>query len=152
MRALIWVMAPLLIICMLLASRFVSWERLKGEDPVVVEYVNEGTSLLEGINPDYQGAADAFTHAIEKSPKHAVAVIRRGLAYYRLEEYDKAIADYNLAIKLKRYQAEAYFSRGDAYRELEGLSSSHCGLHNIDQGKMGGVCHMEKGGSLFTNR
>ena len=95
MRALIWIMAPLLIICVLLASRFVSWERLKEEDPVVVEYVNEGTSLLEGISPDYQGAVDAFTHAIEMNTEHALAVIRRGLAYYRLGEFRKAIADYN---------------------------------------------------------
>ena len=42
MRTLIWIMAPLLIVCILLASRFVSWERLKGEDPAVAEYVNTG--------------------------------------------------------------------------------------------------------------
>ena len=60
----------------------------------------------------------AFTRAIEKDPEHALAVIRRGLAYYRLGEYRKAISDYDRAIELKRYQADAYYSRGDAYREL----------------------------------
>ena len=119
MRALIWIMAPLLIICVLLASRFVSWERLKGDDPVVAEYVNEGTFLLQSTNHDYEGAVNAFSRAIERNPKHALAVIRRGLAYYRLGEYRNAIADYDRVLKLKRYQAEAYFSRGDAYRELK---------------------------------
>ena len=118
MRSLIWIMVPLLIICILLASRFVSWERLKGEDPEVAEYVNEGTALLQGVNPDYQGAAQAFARAVEKNPNHALAVIRRGLAYYRLGEYRKAISDYDRAIELKRYQADVYYSRGDAHREL----------------------------------
>ena len=119
MRALIWIMVPLLIICVLLASRFVSWERLKGDTPQVVEYVNEGTALLRGTSRDYQGAIRAFSRAIEQNPKHALAIIRRGLAYYRLGEYRKAIADYNRALKLKRYQADAYYSRGDAHRELK---------------------------------
>jgi len=119
MRALIWVMAPLLIICMLLASRFVSWERIKGDDPMVMEYINQGTSLLQGTNHDYHGAVHAFTRAIEKNPNHALAVIRRGLAHYRLGEYREAIADFDRVLKLKRYKAEAYYSRGDAYRELE---------------------------------
>lgn len=118
MRALIWIMVPLLIICVLLASRFVSWERLKGDTPQVVEYVNEGTALLQGTSRDYQAAIRAFSRAIEQNPKHALAIIRRGLAYYRLGEYRKAIADYNRALKLKRYKADAYYSRGDAYREL----------------------------------
>ena len=48
MRALIWIMTPLLIICILLASRFVSWERLKREDPEASKYVTEGTASLEG--------------------------------------------------------------------------------------------------------
>ena len=118
MRALIWIMTPLLIICILLASRFVSWERLKREDPEASKYVTEGTASLEGTAPDYQNAVQAFTRAIEKNPEYVVAVIRRGLAYYRLGEYHKAIADYNQVLKLKRYQADAYYSRGDAYREL----------------------------------
>ena len=99
---------------------------------------NEGTTLLQGVNPDYQGAAQAFARAIEKNPNHALAVIRRGLAYYRLGEYRKAISDYDRAIELKRYQADAYYSRGDAYRELGDYQQAIADYAASIEGEVGG--------------
>lgn len=43
---------------------------------------------------------------------------KRGFAYKRVKEYDRAIADYNHAIELSPHYARAYASRGSAYRSL----------------------------------
>ncbi len=117
MRALIWIMLPLLIVSVVLASRFVGFRSLQKADPEIVKYVVEGTRLLNASS-DYGEAIDVLTLAIEKDPRHAIAFIRRGLAYYYLGEYDKAINDYNETLKLARYQADAYYCRGDAYQQL----------------------------------
>ncbi len=47
MRMLLYLVLPLLVICALIASRFVSWDSLKGEDPEALKYVTEGTALLQ---------------------------------------------------------------------------------------------------------
>ena len=117
-RLLIYVMLPLLIICTLISTRFVSWDSLKGENPDAFRAAAEGTALLQRPGGNYQQAADAFTRAIEKDPKYAAAYIKRGLAYYRLEAYPKAIADYTQTLDLRRYTADAYYSRGYVHRAL----------------------------------
>ena len=124
MRPLIWIMSPLLIVCILLASRLVNWDDLKKEDPEALRYVTEGTALLQDANGDYQGAVDAFSHAIQQDSTYATALIRRGLAYYYRGEYDKAIADYNQTLKLKRYRGDAYRGLGDHQRAIEDYAAS----------------------------
>lgn len=117
MRPLIYIMTPVLIITILLASRFVTWDAIKGENPQAQEYVQKGTlSLRTWKIPQ---AITAFTQAIEIEPQYAEAYVKRGLAYYRAGAYKTAIADYTRALELKRYQADAYASRGDAYRALD---------------------------------
>ena len=117
MRPLIYIMTPVLILTVLLASRFVTWDAIKGENPQAREYVQKGTlSLRTWKIPQ---AIAAFTQAIEIEPRYAEAYAKRGLAYYRAGNYKTAIADYNRTLELKRYQADAYASRGDAYRALE---------------------------------
>ena len=49
------------------------------------------------------------------NPDLAEAYHNRGLAWAEKDEYDKAIADYSEAIRLKPDYAKAYFNRGIAY-------------------------------------
>ena len=56
-----------------------------------------------------------LTKAIELNPKDANAYYKRGTAYYKLKEYDKAIADYNRAIELDPKNAETSYIPGIAY-------------------------------------
>ena len=118
-RLLLYVMLPVLIACALIASRFVSWDRLKGEDPKALQFVVKGTELLsQQTDRDNRSAISAFTRAVEISPEYAEAYVKRGLAHYRLGEYRKAIDDYTQTLSLNRYAADAYYSRGDAHRAL----------------------------------
>lgn len=119
MRPLIYIMTPVLILTILLASRFVTWEAIKGVDRQAEIYVQEGTVSLRSWK--LPQAINAFTRAIEIEPKYAEAYVKRGLAYYRSEQYKTAIADYTETLKLKRYQADAYASRADAYQSLGDL-------------------------------
>ena len=117
MRPLIYIMTPVLIVTILLASRFVTWDAIKGMDRQAQIYVQEGTASLRSWK--LPQAIKAFTRAIEIEPRYAEAYVKRGLAYYRSAQYKIAIADYTQTLKLKRYQADAYASRGDAHRALK---------------------------------
>ena len=117
MRPLIYIMTPVLILTIILASRFVTWDAVKGENPQARAYVQDGTLSLRAWKTSQ--AIAAFTQAIEIEPQYAEAYVKRGLAYYRVGKYKAAIADYSRTLELKRYQADAYASRGDAYRALD---------------------------------
>ena len=119
MRPLIYIMTPVLILTIFLASRFVTWDAIKGVDQQAQLYVQEGTTSLRSWK--LPQAIKAFTRAIEIEPRYAEAYVKRGLAYYRSAQYETAIADYTETLKLKRYQADAYASRGDAYQSLGDL-------------------------------
>ena len=116
MRALIYIMTPILILTIILASRFVTWDKLKGVDNKAVKHLTYGTQLLrEGKT--YQAIA-ALTRAIEIEPKYAEAYINRGRVYYYLALYKEAITDYTQTLSLKQYAVDAYASRGDVYHSL----------------------------------
>ena len=119
MRPLIYIMTPVLILTILLASRFVTWDAVKGVDRQAQLYVQEGSASLRSWK--LPQAIKAFTRAIEIEPRYAEAYVKRGLAYYRSAQYETAIADYTETLKLKRYQADAHASRGDAYQSLGDL-------------------------------
>lgn len=116
MRALIYIMTPVLILTIFLASRFVTWETVRGENSQALTYLTEGTLALRKWQ--LPQAIEAFTQAIEIDPRYAEAYVKRGLAYYRLEQYKAAISDYTQTLALKRYHADAFASRGDAYCAL----------------------------------
>ena len=116
MRPLVYIMTPVLILTIILASRFVTWDAIKGEKPQAQVDMRAGTVALRTWK--ISQAITAFTRAIEIEPKYAEAHVKRGLAYYRAGRYEAAIADYTRTLDLKRYHADAYASRGDAYRAL----------------------------------
>ena len=122
MRALIYIMTPILILTIILASRFVTWEQLKGVDSEAVQYLTHGTQLLrEG---KIYRAITVLTRAIEIAPKHAEAYINRGRAYHYLANYEEAIDNYTKTLSLKQYTADAYASRGDVYRVLNNVTQA----------------------------
>ena len=58
-----------------------------------------------------------YTASLTFNPKIVEDYIKRGNAYNYIGEHDKAIADYDQAIKLKPNYAKAYYNRGNAYRD-----------------------------------
>ncbi len=116
MRALIYIMTPVVILTFFLASRFVTWDKLKGVDSNALKHFTKGTQFLR--NGKTHKAISTLTQAIEIEPKYAEAYIKRGIAYYHLARYKEAIKDYNQTLSLKSYFADAYASRGDAYLAL----------------------------------
>lgn len=116
MRALIYIMTPVLILTVIIAIRFVTWEELKGVDKQAFQHLTNGTQFLR--NGKNRQAISSFTKAIEIEPRYAEAYIKRGFAYYQLTHYQKAIADYTHTLNLKRFTADAYAGRGDIYLAL----------------------------------
>ena len=49
------------------------------------------------------------------NPKMAVFYYYRATVHYYMDRYDDAITDYDLAIRLRRNYADAYYNRGLAY-------------------------------------
>ncbi len=49
---------------------------------------------------------------------HAIVYYNRGVAYDEKGQYDRAIADYDMAIKLNPKHASAYNNRGIVYKKL----------------------------------
>ena len=116
MRPLVYIMTPVLILTIVLAARFVTWDAVKGAKPEAQADVRAGTTSLRTWK--IPQAIAAFTRAIEIEPRYAEAYVKRGLAHYRAGQYKAAIADYTQTLDLNRYHADAYASRGDAYRAL----------------------------------
>jgi tetratricopeptide (TPR) repeat protein len=50
-----------------------------------------------------------------QNPKMAEYYLRRGTVHYYMDKYDDAITDYDLAIRLRRNYADAYYNRGLAF-------------------------------------
>ncbi|RLD31797.1 MAG: hypothetical protein DRI83_11840 [Bacteroidetes bacterium] len=65
---------------------------------------------------------DSFTlwnDVISKHPEASVAYINRGNAWQEKGDYNRAIADYSMAVKAEPNAADAYLNRGLAYYKLE---------------------------------
>lgn len=71
-------------------------------------------ALLEG---NYETALQYFNKALNISPTLVGVIYNRGNLYSSLQQSDKAIVDYNLAIELEPQYYEAYIHRGIVYLE-----------------------------------
>ena len=69
-----------------------------------------------------RAAVDACTLVIESDPQNDGAFVNRGIAYRRLGDLDRAIRDYDEAIRLNPRAADAYNNRGNAFRALDDLT------------------------------
>ncbi len=86
------------------------------------------TKCYEEPAPDKQ--VECFTKHIDAWPDCAgaknlsIAYSARGFAYYMLNRYDKAIADYNKAIEVNSESVYPYFYRGNVYSALAQYNSA----------------------------
>jgi len=73
----------------------------------------------DGKYTDPNKAKSYWDRAIATHPKFAEAYNNRGLAFYNLNLYQKAIKDFSQSIRMKPNYAEAFNNRGNAYYELD---------------------------------
>jgi len=80
------------------------------------QYYKGNARLQQG---DFKGAVDALTKAIANDPSNFGAFLNRGLAYDKLNEYDKALADYDSAIAIVPAFGRAFHNRGHVHSKLK---------------------------------
>ena len=75
----------------------------------------------ENATDAFDKALEVDTSTIEEGTYRSMhsKYYSRGLTYYAMEEYDKAISDFEKAIELKSDYAEAYTDLGKAYLAIE---------------------------------
>jgi tetratricopeptide (TPR) repeat protein len=68
---------------------------------------------------DYRKAVEAYSEAIAKNPKFAIAYTNRGRAYMDLREYNQAIKSFGSAILAEPSVGEHYYNLAFAYTRTE---------------------------------
>ncbi len=69
-------------------------------------------AILWAATPALAKGDDDGIVAEVQNPKMAEYYYYRGNVYYHMDKYDDAITDYDLAIRLRRNYADAYYNRG----------------------------------------
>jgi tetratricopeptide (TPR) repeat protein len=72
--------------------------------------------LARAWRGDIRGAITAFDRAIEAAPRHGFAYLNRGLAYQRLGDLQRALADLNHAVRYSP-NARSYYNRSLLLRQ-----------------------------------
>ena len=80
-------------------------------------------ALNAHISNNLARAVELYTHLIVVSPNHYV-YNHRGLVYFSLSQYEKALEDFNRAIELEPNDTRVYTNRGLTYRMLKQLDRS----------------------------
>ena len=66
-------------------------------------------------------AIEACSSIIASDPQNDGAFVNRGIAYRRIGDLDRAIQDYDQAIRLNPHAADAFNNRGNAFRTRDDL-------------------------------
>jgi tetratricopeptide (TPR) repeat protein len=66
-------------------------------------------------NGDYPGAIAKFNEVLQHDPQNFGAALNRGLAHEKLQQYDQALQDYDLALQIVPAFGMAYHYRGHVY-------------------------------------
>lgn len=73
--------------------------------------------MAEFVNQNYGQSIEHLSHAIELDPALTIAFKSRGAAYMRLDNAEKAIADFNAVVDIDPGNARAFHLRGLAYEK-----------------------------------
>jgi tetratricopeptide (TPR) repeat protein len=89
-------------------------------------------TLCTVSDPDIRivGCTAIIQAGAERAEKLAIAFNNRGLAYDRKGEYDRAVEDYDQAIRLNTNYSDAFYNRGSTYRNMGEYDRS---IGNFDQ-------------------
>jgi tetratricopeptide (TPR) repeat protein len=66
----------------------------------------------------YRLALEHYNKALEADSRYAQAYLNRGVLYAYQGQFDKAIADFDSAIRLRPWESRPYYNRGTAYMSL----------------------------------
>ncbi|MFH0784158.1 MAG: tetratricopeptide repeat protein [Pseudomonadota bacterium] len=89
------------------------------------DLAEKGLALVRKDN--FQSGIEVLTQAIELNPNYNF-YYHRGRAYFQLEQYSQAVADFNQVVVLNPDMKDAYFRRG---RALNHLGEKRKGLEDI---------------------
>jgi tetratricopeptide (TPR) repeat protein len=79
---------------------------------ILVSVIYAATASIALANDDIDSQIKHYTHELKTAPKSVALLIKRGDLYFKLHEFDMAIADYTAAIKLDAHADKAYYGRG----------------------------------------
>jgi tetratricopeptide (TPR) repeat protein len=122
-------------------------DELEGVEKAIQDNPNNTDAYLKrGLirshsQEDFPGAIEDFSHVIALKPS-AEAYNYRGTAYFWLQQYQKALEDYQQAITLDKTLAIAYYNRAYVYLELGNKAAA------IADFKQGATLSQEQGDSL----
>lgn len=71
---------------------------------------------------DYNNAIEDLTNALSRKPTDPQILYKRGLAFYKNEEFKKSIKDLYASLENKpyeTYEADIYYHLGISYANLE---------------------------------
>ena len=80
-------------------------------------------------------------------PEYSLAYLNRGVSYFHLEAYDRAIGDYTAAIQRQPRNAEAYYNRGLAYKNQGKPDRAKDDFAQADRLRRSGQLSKSEGGS-----
>lgn len=96
------------------AEAVADFDRCIRQDPrYPMAHFNKGQAV-EKLNGDFAAAVGLYGQAIGIDPQFALAYSARGLARFRLGDYDGAVADCDAAIRIRPDMADAHQNRGTA--------------------------------------
>ena len=103
-----------------------------------------------GQYSDPNKAKSYWDKAIAANPQLAEAYNNRGLAFYNLNQHQKAIEDFSQAIRIKPEYAEAYNNRGNAYYALDQYQKAEADFNQSLQFKPRyAKAHLNRGLAFF---
>lgn len=82
------------------------------ESMILVPVILAASVSIVLANADVDSQIKHYTHELKAKPKSVALLIKRGDLYFKTHQFDKAIADYNSAIRLDDHADKAYYGLG----------------------------------------
>jgi Flp pilus assembly protein TadD/phage FluMu protein Com len=89
-------------------------EENAGNEEETAKFNQQG--LVDLKNGEFEKAVENFTQAIHLSSHNADSYIKRGVAYLKLVQPDKALADFDKAVLFEPLKASLYYWRAQAWK------------------------------------